>query len=294
VKAIKILLALSILFTILAGCANIEKESIIVGSKDFPEQYILGNMLGLLIEANTDLEIIHKDNMASHVIFAAIGSGAVDVYIDYTGTIFGSYLNNSGQKSAEEVFDISARELRERYDLLLFEPLGFNNTFCLAVRRDTAEQYNLRTFSDLAEVSADFIFGGSAEIISRNDGLPNLKRLYDMSFKEERTLHDVLRYEAIANNEIQVTEAFSTDALLSEFDLVVLEDDKNFFPPYHAVIIIRKDILEKHPELAEVLDKLTGLITDNVMRGLNFRADVLGEDPRDVAESFLEEHNLIG
>ena len=278
---------------LLFGCGRAEKEQIIVGSKDFPEQDILGNMLRLLIEAKTDLSVIHLDNMATHVIWAAVRTGAVDVYIDYTGTFYGNYLKLSEPKSAEEVFEISARVLMEEYDLRILDPLGFNNTYCLAVRPDTAEQYGLRTFSDLAEVSSGFIFGGSAEIISRNDGLPNLKRVYNMSFAEEKELHHDERYHAIANNEVQVTEAFATDALLMEHDLVVLEDDKSFFPPYYGVVVIRNEIAEKHPGLVEVLSLLTGIITDDIMRQLNYNVDVLGQSPADVAENFLREQGLI-
>jgi len=270
-----------------------KKEQVVVGSKDFPEQDILGNMLRLLIEANTDLTVVHLDNMATHVIWAAVRTGAVDVYVDYTGTFYGNYLKLSEPKSAGEVLEISRAVLMEKYDLRVLDPLGFNNTYCLAVRHDTANQYGLRTFSDLAEVSLDFIFGGSAEIISRNDGLPNLKIHYNMSFKEERELHHDERYNAITNYEIQVTEAFATDALLMVHDLVILEDDKHYFPPYHGVIVIRDEIAEKHPGLVEVLNLLTGIISDDIMRQLNYNVDVLEQTPEEVARNFLRENNLI-
>jgi osmoprotectant transport system permease protein len=288
-------IALSLLFfiAVLPGCAGPQKETIIVGSKDFPEQDILGNMLVLLIEAHTDLAAIHIDNMASHVVFSAIGTGAVDVYIEYTGTIYGSFLGLSDTNDATEVYDISAAMLAQRYDLRLLGLLGFNNTFGLAVRQDTAQQFGLQTFSDLARVSSDMTFCGSAELINRRDGLPNLMILYDMSFKESIALHDRQRYEALLNDEAQVAEIFSTDGLLFEYDLVVLEDNKNFFPPYHAVIVARNEILEKHPELIAVLDLLTGKLPDEVMRALNHRVDVGNESPRTVAETFLRAIGLL-
>lgn len=277
----------------LISCTAEEKEIITVGSKDFPEQYILGNMLVLLIKGNTNFAVNYSENISSHALFAAIDTGAVDIYIDYTGTVYGYYLNHSETRTAEEVFDISSRELMERHNIRMLGMLGFNNTFCLAVRQDTAAEFNLRTFSDLAKVSSDLIFGGSSEIISRNDGLPNLKRLYNMSFKEERDLHDDERYIALSNNEIQVSEVFATDALIMEYDLVVLEDDLQFFPPYHGVVLIRNEIAEKHPELLEILGRLEGLLTDEIMRDLNFRVVVMGESPELVAETFLRENNLI-
>ena len=277
----------------MTGCSEAEKEVINVGAKDFAEQYILGNMLSLLIEEHTDLVVNYSDNMASHVIFAAISTGVIDVYIDYTGTIYGYYLNFLETRSAEEVYEISAREINERYDLRLLGKLGFNNTFNLAVRQDTADEFNLKTFSDLALVSENFIFGGSAEIINRNDGLPNLKKLYDMEFKEERIFHNEERYPAIANNKVQVSEVFATDGQVIEYGLVVLEDDKNFFPPYHGVVVIRNEIVDQHPELVEILGKLEGILTDDVMRAMNYRAEMLNESPRDIAEEFLRINGLI-
>jgi len=277
----------------LTGCAEPPKETIVVGSKSYTEQDILGNMLTLLIEAHTDLSVRHLDNMASHVIFSAVEMGAVDVYIDYTGTIYGSYLSLSDSNDKTEVYEVSAAILYQKYNLSILGMLGFNNTYGLAVRQETATQFGLQTFSDLAQVSSDLIFGGSAEIVSRYDGLPNLMRVYDMRFKDIIEVHNEERYEAIINNEIQIVEIYTTDGLLYEYDLVLLEDDKEFFPPYHAVVVARNETLEKHPELITVLDLLTGLLPDDVMRSLNNRVDVGGESPRTVAESFLREKGLI-
>ena len=292
-KKLLLILPLLILITALAGCVSPQKETITVGSKDYSEQDILGNMLVLLIEAHTDLTVIHMDNMVSHVIFPAITTGALDVYVEYTGTIYGNFFNLSDTNDATEIFNTSAALLNEMYDVRMLGKIGFNNSFGLAVRQDTAQQYGLRTFSDLAEVSSNMIFCGSAGIISRNDGLPNLKRLYNMSFLEEIVLHNEERYIALINDYAQVAEVFTTDGLLFEHDVVVLEDDKNFFPPYHAVVIARNEILEKHPELINVLELLTNRISDDVMRALNHRVDVGNETPREVAESFLRANGLI-
>jgi len=275
-----------------AGCGA-QKESIVVGAKFYTEQEILSNILMQLIEERTDLEPVARTNMSSHVIFAAVTTEAVDVYVEYTGTIYGSYLNQSDTLSAREVYDVSSRELKEQYDLRLLEPLGFNNTFCLAVRPETASKFSIKTFSDLAPVSSNFIFGGSAEILYRHDGLPNLKRVYSMSFIDELEFADEARYIAIADDVVQVTEAFSTDGLLLAHDLVVLEDDKHFFPAYEGVVLIRGEIADKYPELVDILSILSGMISDSTMRNLNYRVDVNGEDPRDVARSFLTENGLV-
>ena len=293
----RISLILTVVFAatlLLSGCAENGSKTIVVGAKDYTEQDILGNILTVLIEKNTDIKVDYKHEMSSNVLFAAAQSGDIDVWADYTGTIYGNYLNYSEMKTAEEVYDISAAEMKEKYSLSVLEPLGFNNTYCLAVRPETAAEFGLKTYSDLAKVSADFIFGGSFEILNRNDGIPNLKKAYGMTFKEETALDGVLRYFAIEQNDTQVTEAFSTDGMLIEYDLVVLEDDKSFFPPYHSIPVIRDSTAEKYPEVVAQLERLAGAIDDDTMRGMNYKVDVLKENPRDVAVEFLTSAGLIG
>jgi len=280
-------------FVLSAGCSPKQQGSIIVGSKDYTEQFIMGNILALYIEAHTNFSVTLRDNIVTHVIFAAISTGAVDVYVEYTGTIYGSHLRRSGSSDPDEVYDISARELMERYDLRILDPLGFNNTFGLAMRTETADEFNIVTFSDLAEVSSEFIFGGSAEMIGRSDGLPSVQRVYDMNFKATIFAEEKDRYTVLMNDDAQVIEIHSTEGMLAVHDVVVLEDDKNVFPPYYGVVIIRNELAEEHPELIELLDKLSGTLTDDIVRELNYRVDVLGESPRDVAEAFLRDNNLI-
>ena len=293
-KKILCFVIVSVLFLgIMSGCGNSGKNTIVVGAKDYTEQDILGNMLAVLLENNTDFDIQYKHEMSSNVIFAAVQSGDVDVYVDYTGTIYGNYLDYSELKTADEIYEISVTEMADKYKLSVLTPLGFNNTYCIAVRPDTASEYGLKTYSDLAKVSSDFVFGGGFEILNRNDGIPNLKIAYDMSFKEEKAIDGVLRYTAIKNNETQITEAFSTDGMLLEYELVVLEDDKNYFLPYHAVPVIRADTAAKYPEILSELDKLSGFINDETMREMNYKVDVLKQNPTDVATEFLKTSGLI-
>jgi len=292
-KKLIFVLLLTLSISTITGCSS-KEEAIVVGAKDFTEQDILGNIVTVLIEENTNLKVEYKQEMPSNIVFAAIRRGDVDVYIDYTGTIYGNYLDYSDIKGTDEVYNISVEELKDKYNLLVLAPIGFNNTYCLAVRPDTAAEYNLKTFSDLAKVSKDFVFGGTFEILNRNDGIPELKKAYDLEFKEELAIEGVLRYSAIENNETQVTEAFSTDGMLVEYDLVVLEDDKNFFPPYQAVPIIKAETAQAHPELLTVLDSLTNTLNDDIMRDLNYKVDVLKENPRNVAIEFLKDSGLIG
>jgi osmoprotectant transport system permease protein len=269
------------------------KTSIVVGAKDFTEQDILGNILYLLIEAHTDLKVEYKHEMSSNVVFAAIKSGDIDMYIDYTGTVYGNYLGYSEMKGAEAIYAIVVQALKDQYDLLMLDPLGFNNTYTLSVRKETAEQYGLKTYSDLAKVSQNFTLGATFEVLNRNDGIPNLKKAYGMSFKNEKAIDGTLRYTAIAKDEIQVTDAFSTDGLLMEYDLMVLEDDKQFFPPYYAAPVIRAQTAEKYPEVQNLLRKLSNVLDDATMRELNYHVDVLKESPTDTARNFLKARGLI-
>jgi len=291
------ILAFMLVCAVIAGCSRSD-GSVVIGAKDYTEQYILGNILALLIEENTNLDVSLKTDLGSDILFAGVTRDTIDIYIDYTGTIYANHLNfydrlPDDSVSADEIFNMSQRALMDEYNILMLDKLGFNNTYALAVQVETAAQNNLSTISDLARVSSDFIFGGGNEILSRSDGIPQLKILYDMSFKNEIVLNGNDRYFAIGNDEVQVIEAFSTDGMLLEYSLVVLQDDKNFFPPYHAVTLIRDEVAQKHPELIDVLNKLTGLLNDDTMRSLNYKVDVRGHDPKDVAEEFLRENNLI-
>jgi len=292
-RALLIVLSLIFLIGMLSGCVQPQNKTITVGSMDYTEQQILGEILVQLIEAHTDLNVSHVENMLTYVIFAAIDTGVVDVYAEYTGTIYSDVLGLSGTNDATEVYNISKSLLAENYNIRMFGKLGFNNSFGLAVRRDTAERYGLRTYSDLASVSSNMIFRGGSILMNRNDGLNNLKELYNMTFKEEVIRTDDDRYTTLLNDEVQVAEIFTTDSMLLVHDVVVLEDDKNFFPPYHGVVIARNEILDLHPDLVGIFNLLEGRLPDDIMISLIYRAEIGRESPRDVAESFLKENGLI-
>ncbi len=269
-------------------------EKIVIGSKNFSEQLILGNMLADLIEGKTDIEVERKMNLGgSQVAFSAIKNGDIDIYVEYTGTGLVNILNQEPQSDSDKVYDYVKREFKEKYGIDMLKPLGFNNTYALAVRQDTAEQYNLNTISDLARVSNDLTMGPTIEFPNREDGLIGLEKAYNMKFKAVQAVDGGLRYTALNNHKSDVIDAFSTDGLIEEFDLKVLEDDKNFFPPYYAVPIVKEDTLEKHPELKEALNTLAGKLTDDKMRKLNYKVDSLKESPAKVAKEFLIEEGLL-
>jgi osmoprotectant transport system permease protein len=270
------------------------KDKIVIGSKNFTEQLILGNMLADLIEDKTDIQVERQLNLGgTQVAFNALNSGDIDLYVEYTGTGLVNILKETPNNNPDEVYHVVKKKFHEKYGIELLEPLGFNNTYTLAVKQDTAEKFGLETFSDLAKVSDQLILGPTVEFPNRSDGLIGLSKTYHMNFKDVKAVDGGLRYTALKNEESDVIDAFSTDGLLEAFKLKVLKDDKNFFPPYYAVPIIREDTLKEYPELKSAINALAGKLTDEKMRKLNYKVDSLRESPEKVAKEFLIEEGLI-
>ena len=274
---------------------NKSDNKIVIASKNFTEQIILGNMLEQLIEAKTDIEVETKLNLGgTQIAYSALKAGSVDLYVEYTGTAYVNLLNiQDGNTNPDDVYNIVNERLKTKEGVEFLRPLGFNNTYALAIRKDTQEKYNLNKVSDLASISNEMLIGPTIEFSNREDGLLGLNKAYNLSFKSIKAIDGGLRYTALVNNESDVIDAFTTDGLLDKFGLVVLEDDKNFFPPYYAAPLVRMDTLEKHPELAEVLNLLGDNISDEKMRKLNYEVDVNGKDPKVVANEFLMEEGYI-
>ena len=274
---------------------NASQKKVVVASKNYTEQLILGNILSELIQEKTDLKVEEKFNLGgSQVTFNAIKSGAVDLYPEYLGTGYVSILDIKEPNSdKEEVYNIVKERFDEDYNIEVLNPLGFNNTYAMAVTKETAEKYNLKTVSDLSKVSKDLVIGPTIEFPNRDDGLIGLEKTYNMNFRDVKAIDGSLRYTALVNNETQVIDAFTTDGLIEKFDLTILEDDKNFFPPYDAVTVIRKETLEEYPELREVIGLLDGVITEEKMRKLNYEVDINRKDVKEVAIEFLKSEGLL-
>ncbi len=270
------------------------EHTITVGGKDFTEQYILVHLMSDMIEEHTDISVDRKDNLGgTQVLFNALKSNNIDLYVDYTGTLYGDTLGFPPNRDMEEVYDTSKYELKEQFDLDVLEQFNFDNTYVMAVRRETAENYNLSTISDLSLVADELILGSTLEFLNREDGILGLVDHYNISFKDQVGINGANKYLAIDNGETDVTDAFSTDSLIQKFDLVQLEDDKDFFPPYYAVPILRSGLLDEYPELQGLLDQLGQVLTGEVMIGLNYQVDELQKQPRLVANDFLKEQGLI-
>lgn len=264
------------------------EDTIRVGSKDFTEQEILCYMTSHAIENNTDINVETECNLGgAQVVFSALTNDNIDLYIDYAGTDYTDILDHKPISDVDKVYKTIKKEMKQKYNIEVLDQMAFNNTYALAVTKETAEQYNLKTISDLTRVSNELTIAPTLEFINREDGLPGLKKAYGLEFKDTIGIDGSPRYTALQNNNAQVIDAFTTDGLLRKFNLVVLEDDKNFFPPYNAIPLVRGDTLKEYPEIEDILNKLGTYLTDEVMQDLNYQVDELGNSPEQVAINYL-------
>ncbi|VTX80967.1 ABC transporter permease/substrate-binding protein [Fusobacterium periodonticum] len=286
------------LFIIIFGAyfsLNSKKDKTInIATKPMTEGYILGQMLTELIEQDTDLKV----NMTTGVgggtsnIQPAMVKGEFDLYPEYTGTSWEAVLKKEGSYD-ESKFDELQKEYKEKYNLEYVNLYGFNNTYGLAVNKDIAEKYNLKTYSDLAKVSNNLIFGAEYDFFEREDGYKELQKVYNMNFKKQIDMDIGLKYQAMKDKKIDVMVIFTTDGQLAISDVVVLEDDKKMYPSYRAGTVVRSEILSEYPELKPVLEKLNNILDDKTMADLNYQVESEGKKPEDVAREYLQEKGLL-
>ena len=282
------IIVIALLFLSEIDFSKKSEDSIRVGSKDFTEQEILCYMTSHAIENNTDINVETECNLGgAQVVFSALTNDNIDLYIDYAGTDYTDILDHKPISDVDKVYKTIKKEMKQKYNIEVLDQMAFNNTYALAVTKETAEQYNLKTISDLTRVSNELTIAPTLEFINREDGLPGLKKAYGLEFKDTIGIDGSPRYTALQNNNAQVIDAFTTDGLLRKFNLVVLEDDKNFFPPYNAIPLVRGDTLKEYPEIEDILNKLGTYLTDEVMQDLNYQVDELGNSPEQVAINYL-------
>ena len=276
----------------MAGCSKSENnETIKIATKPMTEQLILGEMLGMLIEQDTNLnvEITHGVGGGTSNIHPAILKGDFDLYPEYTGTGWNFVLKEEGTINEQELFD----KYESEYNLEWVGMYGFNNTYGLVIRKEIADKYNIKTYSDLAKYSQELNFGAEYDFYEREDGYDALCKEYGLKFKSTSDLDIGLKYAAINSGEIDVMNIFTTDGQLSTSDIVVLEDDKEFYPTYYCGTVIRKDTLEKNPKLRDVLMKMENIINESEMAKLNYQVEGNGVDEKTVAKDFLISKGLL-
>lgn len=264
-----------------------------MATKPLTEQFILASMMKTLIEQDTDLTVKLTEGVGGGTmnIQPAMVKGEFDFYPEYTGTGWNNVLKMEGLYS-EALFDQLVAGYKE-LGMSWVGMMGFNNTYGIAVRTEIAQQYNLKTLSDLAAVAPQLVFGANYDFFERLDGFDALCQAYGLQFKDTVDMEMGLKYDAIRQKEIDVVNAFTTDGQLSASNVTVLADDKGFYPSYMCGFVVRDEVLASHPELLDVFKKVENILTDEKMARMNYQVEVEGQDPAAVATNFLKEAGLV-
>lgn len=283
---------------IIAGSASKfssgQEKKITVGTSNYTEAIVLGYIYTELIEANTDIKVEKKFNLNGAVFaFQALEHDQIDTVVAYTGGTLANVLCQPLEKDPDSVWRTVQAKMKEQYQVHVSQPLGFNNTYLLSVQPQVAEQYGLKKLSDVVLRADQLRLGCTVEFIQRADCLPSLEKEHHVKFKVVKGLDSTIRYQAIEAGEVDIIDAYSTDGLLKKLNLVALEDDIGFFPPYYAVALTRMAVLEKYPELEPLFAKLEHSIDDEAMRAMNYQVDVEGIDAKEVAHTFLLKKGFI-
>ncbi|HEY0554767.1 MAG TPA: glycine betaine ABC transporter substrate-binding protein, partial [Thermoanaerobaculia bacterium] len=269
-------------------------DRVVVGSKNFEESRMLAEMFAQLLESRTHLQVERRLGLAgTQVCFEALKSGAIDVYPEYTGTGLVSILGEKAQGGPDRTLNRVRAEFLQRWNLWWLAPLGFENSWEIAVPRELAEREHLETISDLARVAKGLHGGFGHEFVGREDGLLGLQRVYGLEFGSVDHLQQAIQYQAAKQRTIDALDVYSTDGRLILYNLKVLKDDRDFFPPYEAAALVRGETLKRHPEVGSVLGLLAGSLDEDTMRALNLRLQERHESEIVVARDALRAIGLV-
>lgn len=275
---------------LLTGCSSSRDRTVVIGSKNFTEQIILAELFAQQVEAHTVLRVDRRVNLGGTLIcHDALVAGKLDLYPEYTGTALTAILkaNLQAGEQAVGVFQTVRAEYHSKFGVEVMSPLGFNNTFAIVVRGDDAEKLHLRTVSDIQPLAAHWRVGVGYEFLERPDGYRGWAAAYALRFSGEPKILDLgLLYRALAEHQVDVVAGNSTDGVIAALKMVALEDDRNYFPPYEAVPLVREATLQKHPEIRAALSALSGKISGEEMRHLNYEVDGEHGDPAVVVRTF--------
>jgi osmoprotectant transport system permease protein len=281
------------LLLIIGGLMWSERSSgrIVIGSKDFTEQVILGELLAQTIERNTPIKVQRKFNLGDTLVCeTAMRAGDLDLYVEYTGTALTAIFKQPVMMDGDEVNRRVAASYAATGRTML-APLGFNNTYVILVRGSDARQLGLKTISDVAQHTPNWRAGFGSAFLDREDGYRGLVQTYGLKFREAPLAMNLsLTYRALGERQVDLIAGDATNGLIAKLDLFALEDDRRYFPPYHAVPVIRSETLGRHPELQAVFDRLANRVTDREMRQMNYEADVERRDVSLIVRAFLERH----
>ena len=277
-----------------AGCRSSHRD-MVVGSKNFTEQLVLGEIFAQMLEHYCQAPVDRRFYLAgTYVCQQAILAGRIDVYPEYTGTALAAVLKQKASGDAAQVYEEVRREYQQKFDLDVMAPLGFNNSFAMVMRGDDARRLGLTRLSQLAPEAPRMRLGVGYEFLERQDGYQGLVRSYDLKFEEAPRVMDLgLLYRALESRSVDIVAGSNTDGLIRVLGLVVLDDDRHYFPPYDAVPIARPDLFQRFPRARSAFERLAGRITADDMRALNYAVDGEKRDAAAVAVEFLQHRNLL-
>jgi osmoprotectant transport system substrate-binding protein len=278
----------------LAACAEHRADTIVIGSKNFPEQALLGEILAQQIEARTHLRVERRFYLAgSYICQQAMLAGRIDAYVEYTGTALTAILKDPIESDPAAVFAKVQSEYKQRFHFDVLPSLGFNNTFAIVIRGEDARKLHISKLSEAAPHARSWRAGFGYEFMERPDGYAGLARVYGLQFASTPRILDLgLLYRALLEKQVDLVAGNSTDGLIAARDLVILADDRHYFPPYEAVPIVREDTFARHPELRAAIAELAGKISDAEMRKMNYAVAGEDRDTAEVAREFLRAQGL--
>jgi osmoprotectant transport system substrate-binding protein len=280
---------------LLSSCSSSHADRIVIGSKNFTESYLLGEIMAQQIEAHTSLKVERRFYLAgSYICHQAILAGRIDIYPEYTGTALTAILKQAASSDKENVYQEVKSEYERRFALTLGPPLGFNDTFAMEIRGDDARRLNIRTLSQAAAFAPQWRAGFGYEFIERPDGYRGLAAAYNLHFAEQPRVMDLgLLARALQAHQIDLAAGNTTDGLIPALGLFVLEDDRHYFPPYEPVAVIRQQTMQDHPEVGQALAELSATISDEEMQKLNYAVDGQHRDAKEVVHEFLLAKKLV-
>jgi len=288
------LAALGCALILITGCGPSRANRIVIGSKNFTEQLVLGELLAQQIENKTHIAVERRFYLAgTYICQQAILAGRIDIYPEYTGTALTAVLKEKPAGSKEQVYDRVKSEYDRRFGLVLGPTLGFDDTFAIEIRGEDARRLKLRTISQAAGYTPQWRAGFGYEFMERPDGFKGLVAIYGLRFAEPPRIMDLgLLDRALQDKQVDLIAGNTTDGLIPALDLFVLEDDRHYFPPYEAIPVIRRETLGRHPEILAALNELAGAISDDDMRRLNYAVDGEHKDVKEVVRAFLQKKGL--
>ena len=280
---------------LLPSCAPSHANRIVIGSKNFTESLMLGELLAQIVEARTHLKVERRFYLAgTYICQQAMLAGRIDIYPEYTGTALTAILKQKVEGDRAAVYQRVKSEYEKRFGLTLGPPFGFNDTFAMEIRGADARRLNIKTLSQAAAFAPQWHAGFGYEFMERPDGYAGLAAAYGLHFAGPPRVMDLgLLAPALKDHQIDIAAGNATDGLIPAFDLFALEDDRHYFPPYEAVAVIRQQTLQQHPEVGEAIAELGRKISDQEMQKLNYALDGQRRDVKDVAQEFLRSKGLI-